>query len=908
MVDEVEIKNVGGKFGVASEATLQLLLNSMSSSNPTRRRMEQIAERSQRSLSRSTDTVSAKQGIFSKTIGAATDTVKFFAKEMTDTTTRLSNLVETVIGNSNLLTRGINTVVGAIDDSVDRFRELSSVGASFNNSIFDMIGAAQSSYLSLDEFGRLVMNNSSSLRTLGGTVTQGAKRFGELSKQLRTSDFGKNLFAMGYGFGDVNDLLMNYVDLVSRDMGNRTRSNSEILAGTVAYTNELEKLTKLTGMSRKEAQAAIDQQMNDQRARMAIVGMDDEQRARYQANLAMASSASQALGDVFLDLADGIPNNPTTQRLTAIAPDIVRIARDFKNMDPGEANNALAELSGFLDDYAQSMGHDSIQALMAADSEFASIFGDIVPAISTFKKLTDEEKRRLKEEVDARNDLTATFAGFENAWNNLVKSLTSGILASDGFMGALSDLSTTVLGLTDENTDGSISWLMTEIRGFVDSFFGDNGSLTNAIREFNTWLGSPDGRESITNFFKVIKDTTNSIIDFFLGKEVDLSSGETDRVGGLFEKIYSEFEAVFNGEKTVLDVIYEGFKNTFTWLVQALSNTIGPMLKDFFYGKLDRGGYGEGQVDPRLASAAGLREGGFLKTLSDSLSTVFGVVSDQFINFWEGPNGQELKSTILGFFEDLMHLMEETFVNSWLARTVLGINRNEVAASQLDDRGPTTPGAAENFGKAFRDQILNATGGQSSSIPSDQWQKLVDAMDPKVYEAFMRQMESNRSFLDNFRWQRLEAGVEISDLADMAAAGTATQEQLDLLREIYRAGHEAGLFGEISHNKDGTSGFENFGSESLSKLHGVEAVIPRNTPAGDFLDRYFTDDWQVKNQAVQPTTDNRNNTGQENLVKYLIQLNNTMVAVLSEIRKNNDLEKQTLNSMRGMGGDLFRSV
>lgn len=903
MVDEVEIKNVGGRFGIASEATLQLLLNSMSRDNPSRRRLEQISERSQRNLSRSTDTVNARQGVFSKTIGLATDSVKFFAKEMTDTTTRLSNLVETVIGNSNLLTRGINTVVGAIDDSVDRFRELSSVGASFNNSIFDMIGAAQSSYLSLDEFGRLVMNNSSSLRTLGGTVTQGAKRFGELSKQLRTSDFGKNLFAMGYGFGDVNDLLMNYVDLVSRDMGNRTRSNSEILAGTVAYTNELEKLTKLTGMSRKEAQAAIDQQMNDQRARMAIVGMDDEQRARYQANLAMASSASQALGDVFLDLADGIPNNPTTQRLTAIAPDIVRIARDFKNMDPGEANNALAELSGFLDDYAQSMGHDSIQALMAADSEFASIFGDIVPAISTFKKLTDEEKRRLKEEVDARNDLTATFAGFENAWNNLVKSLTSGILASDGFMGALSDLSTTVLGLTDENTDGSISWLMTEIRGFVDSFFGDNGSLTNAIREFNTWLGSPDGREAVTNFFQVLKDTTNSIMDFFLGREVELPSGETERIGGLFEKIYNEFEAVFNGEKTIFDVIYEGFKNTFSWLMEALSNTVGPMLKDFFYGKLDRGGYGEGQVDPRLASAVDLREGGFIQTVTDGFWSLLETLKNQIVNFWEGPNGIALRDTISGFFSNLVTIVEDMFVNSTTLNTLLGIDREEVAAKQAARAAEIRAqgGTPESFN--YENALVSLLGEGFWNMQDVEGR---EQLGDDTADRLLRELDGMSFWSKSITEAgRIRQGLEI--VGQRIREGSASDADRALVEQI--TGQVYGAIDELTPgHSSGTSGFQNFGNESLSKLHGVEAVIPRNTPAGDFLDQYFTDDWQVKNQVVQPATDSRNNTGQENLVKYLIQLNSTMVAVLSEIRKNNDLEKQTLNSMRGMGGDLFRSV
>ena len=46
--------------------------------------------------------------------------------------------------------------------------------------------------------------------------------------------------------------------------------------------------------------------------------------------------------------------------------------------------------------------------------------------------------------------------------------------------------------------------------------------------------------------------------------------------------------------------------------------------------------------------------------------------------------------------------------------------------------------------------------------------------------------------------------------------------------------------------KRGSRGFRDFGSATLSVLHGREAVVPYNSAAGRFLDQYFDGNWQPK--------------------------------------------------------------
>jgi hypothetical protein len=66
----------------------------------------------------------------------------------------------------------------------------------------------------------------------------------------------------------------------------------------------------------------------------------------------------------------------------------------------------------------------------------------------------------------------------------------------------------------------------------------------------------------------------------------------------------------------------------------------------------------------------------------------------------------------------------------------------------------------------------------------------------------------------------------------------------DLVEELPNS-----LYDEATSDREykrGTKGFQDFGPASFAVLHGREAVVPEETPAGRFLSQFFNEDWSPK--------------------------------------------------------------
>jgi len=98
----------------------------------------------------------------------------------------------------------------------------------------------------------------------------------------------------------------------------------------------------------------------------------------------------------------------------------------------------------------------------------------------------------------------------------------------------------------------------------------------------------------------------------------------------------------------------------------------------------------------------------------------------------------------------------------------------------------------------------------------------------------------------------------------------------------------------------GTKGFQDFGDASFAILHGREAVVPEETPAGRFLNQYFTNEWMPK---MAPSSDlaDRVSTAAGGIINMPVIVNNspTVAPVVNNVQGGPNV---TSTNVFGSGG------
>jgi hypothetical protein len=377
---------------------------------------------------------------------------------------------------------------------------------------------------------------------------------------------------------------------------------------------------------------------------------------------------------------------------------------------------------------------------------------------------------------------------------------------------------------------------------------------------------------ALLNFELALNNVKTFILDQFLALGPDISALATELfdLTGVSDEAGSTFEALKNYAR---DLIADGFAllkveiQEFTdylkaggdpveYLKEGLKNVASAVydwFKELFFG-----------ASKEIDTPAGK------KTVDDL--TKPGLVANMvnaFNNFWEGPYGQAIADTVTGYFKVLLDKMQDM-----LADWIPGLDKSQSYYEDIQTRyeaGTATPEEREEL---------------AARIQREDAQRVADDVNASIVEGLgpiLGTIYEYTPLTETSQYYGARMGQGISNWWNETSP-----------EDIIERGYATG-----------TSGFEDFGRESAAKLHGVEAVVPRNTQAGDFLSKYFTDDWRAKAQPAQPVATNNN---QEAVTKQLSQLNNTMALVLSELKINNDLNKKTISSVKGLSGDLYRGV
>ena len=363
------------------------------------------------------------------------------------------------------------------------------------------------------------------------------------------------------------------------------------------------------------------------------------------------------------------------------------------------------------------------------------------------------------------------------------------------------------------------------------------------------------------------------------------------------------FEKDDNGKNKWINFLETAYNDLYAFL---FPETSGPSFLDKAKAKLNEMIFGKIVGDPR----DGVRQGGIINLIADGFAALMENV------------------TVIKAMKDAIADMTNTAMSTVDAslRSMLGMTEGQTFMQKIDEmvtkltnsildiinrRIPQLISTAIGAARTAVGEAASGVGGlnMSDTDSTSSMQTFLqggDLDDERRGDLIrtLRDEVQNRSMdkggLDYF-FGSLGKGLStitdpFSDLLGMDNALTSDDSIRETIRQLYPE-----LVSSTPQMSNGTNGFENFGAGSLATLHGPEAVVPRNTPAGELLEAFYNS----QNSSAGSQEVAYNQTGGD---AKLDQLNNTMMQVVALLAQGNQISDRTAKGLRGMTNDFYRGM
>jgi hypothetical protein len=362
----------------------------------------------------------------------------------------------------------IGAVGKAMQENIDTFRQLSTVGADFGGGLHTMRKMAAQAGLPLGVFAKAITDNGAALAQLGGSTTAGARIFTAVNKSLQ-GPFQQGLARLGFSMEETAELTAGYLAIQTRLGRAQNMNQNELNASTKEHLLQLDMLARVYGMTRQEAQKALAEQVQDKRLKLFYtqIGGINTTSAQFVTALRSASpKISDGLVDLMLN--NGIPSatNEMAKSIALNSPRLVRLAQQLRtnSVSQEEANRVIREESVRIQELGTVSG--TTQAMFAnLGSGVFDLNAEIIGLSKFGAELTQAQKDELKAKADsARNQLN-----FDKALLGLREKMYVVLLPLIGFV------------------EQNIGAIITGITKFIEEFItimnseaGFTGALVNA--------------------------------------------------------------------------------------------------------------------------------------------------------------------------------------------------------------------------------------------------------------------------------------------------------------------------------------------------------------------------------------------------------------------------------------------
>jgi hypothetical protein len=180
-----------------------------------------------------------------------------------------------------------------VDKTVKSFNSMNASGAMFANGMQGMRDASANANLTVEQFAKVIKDNSEAIGRSGLGMTEGANQVGRVAKTFSTFDktgkvVGNSLLKLGYGFEEQAGLVAETIANM-RKAGGGTVSDKEVAEQTKKYAESLRLIASITGQDAKAKVAAAAAAANELIFQQKLAGKSKEQRAQIYAAMATMS-------------------------------------------------------------------------------------------------------------------------------------------------------------------------------------------------------------------------------------------------------------------------------------------------------------------------------------------------------------------------------------------------------------------------------------------------------------------------------------------------------------------------------------------------------------------------------------------------------------------------------------------
>ena len=501
----------------------------------------------------------------------------------------------------------IHTLTSMLDGMFETYKNVREVGGTFGNSMIELTRVAAESGMTLTRFGSLVASNAQTVALLGTTVTDGAKRFGQLSKGLRESAVGQRLLEMGFTVDGLNETLLDYTNISARMGRLEQMSNRELTESAGKFAMELDLAAAASGVSRKELSKTVMDLSKDLSLQAVAQKLPKEAREKFILDIAQLSKTFPEMSNMILMGVKGFYND--LGPLNAVMPEFIALTQKINSgqISAVDAQNDIVEAAKLAKErIIKTYSPAAIESLSRQDPKFKAAF----EAISATAAITKKDLEKAKADQKQKDAITGTFGKFADLIERFRAKIAEALLGSEAFKKALA-----VVEKMFADGDGKLGPVLNSIVNGFTAFLVE-------VNTFVETVASKGWGEAFKNAFdSLLKAVFLSEEDMIDSNGKSLTAQEATQAK-IREMLVSGFKAILGAAGEALVSAAKQFWEDHPFATVIMAGLAGLFVLDKLKGLIPGGGgktTGAGGT-----TAAGASEGGFLAGLGSQFTQAAG--------------------------------------------------------------------------------------------------------------------------------------------------------------------------------------------------------------------------------------------------------------------------------------------